>query len=95
MNKTAVEWLESYLNNRLLHLTNNKIHIKEFVRTAKCAEIRKVLEIIEQAKAMEKKQIIEAGNICVNHLYFSEDKNSYICLSGEEFYKEKYILKTI
>lgn len=56
MNKTAVEWLESYLNNRLLHLTNNKIHIKEFVRTAKCAEIRKVLEIIEQAKAMEKNQ---------------------------------------
>lgn len=55
--KTAVEWIEDNLNNRLFHLTNNKIHIKEFVRTAKCAEIRKILELINQAKEMEKEQI--------------------------------------
>lgn len=56
--KTAVEWLEDNLTKRLYHLSNHKVHIKEFVRTAKCAEIRKMLEVIEQAKQMEKEQII-------------------------------------
>ena len=57
MNKTAVEWLEDTLNKRLIHLSDEKTHIKHFVRTAKCAEVRKVLETINQVKKMEKEQI--------------------------------------
>jgi hypothetical protein len=58
--QTAVDWLEEQLNERLHHLSNHKIHIKEFVRTAKSAEIRNILEIIQQAKEMEKEQIERA-----------------------------------
>jgi hypothetical protein len=58
--QTAIDWLEEQLNKRLQHLSNHKIHIKEFVRTAKSAEIRNILEIIEQAKEMEKEQIENA-----------------------------------
>jgi hypothetical protein len=54
--KTAFELLEVKLNERLHHLSNYKIHIKEFVRTAKCAEIRKILENIHLFKEMETKE---------------------------------------
>jgi hypothetical protein len=57
MNKTAVQWLEDTLNKRLIHLSDEKTHIKHFVRTSKCAEVRKILETINQAKKMEKEQI--------------------------------------
>jgi hypothetical protein len=53
---TAVEFLENKLNDRLNHLVNHRIHIKEFVRTAKCAEIRKILEVIHIAEEMELKE---------------------------------------
>ncbi len=54
--KTAVEFLECKLNERLHHLSDYRIRIKEFVRTAKCAEIRKILEVIHKAKEMEIQQ---------------------------------------
>ena len=38
------------LQKRLNHLNDGKVHIKEFVRTAKSAEVRKVLEWIYEAK---------------------------------------------
>ncbi|CAB4153203.1 hypothetical protein UFOVP603_49 [uncultured Caudovirales phage] len=53
---TAVEFLENKLNDRLNHLVDHRIHIKEFVRTAKCAEIRKILEVIHIAEEMELKE---------------------------------------
>jgi hypothetical protein len=53
---TAVEFLENKLNDRLNHLVEHRIHIKEFVRTAKCAEIRKILEVIHIAEEMELKE---------------------------------------
>ena len=53
---TAVEFLEKKLNDRLNHLVDHRIHIKEFVRTAKCAEIRKILEVIHIAEEMELKE---------------------------------------
>jgi hypothetical protein len=56
--KTAIDWLEEQLNERLHHLSNHKIHIKEFVRTAKSAEIRNILEIIYKAKEMERNYYI-------------------------------------
>jgi hypothetical protein len=38
------------LEKRLNHLNDGKVHIKEFVRTAKSAEVRKVLEWMREAK---------------------------------------------
>lgn len=55
----AIEFLENKLNDRLNHLSDYRIHIKEFVRTAKCAEIRKILEVIHIAKEMEKKETLK------------------------------------
>lgn len=83
MNKTALDWLRQELE-----------YLREFEEFYS-KRYQEFDELFNKAKEIEKEQIIEAGNICVNHIYFSEDKNSYICLSGEEFYKERYILKTI
>jgi len=41
MNK---EELIKKITERINHLNNPKVHIKEFVRTAKCAEVLKILE---------------------------------------------------
>ena len=76
---TAIEFLEHKLNKRLHHLSDHRVHIKEFVRTAKCAEIRKILEVIHQAKEMEKQQIVKA---------YEENMMSYT--DGEVYYNEKY-----
>ena len=53
------------------------------------------LRIIQQAKEMEKEQIIEAVDVCMSTIRLSEGNSVYTALSGESFYKEKYILKTI
>lgn len=47
------------------------------------------------AKEMEKKQIIEAVDACCGSVELSEDKKSFIHLSGEKFYTVKYIEKVI
>lgn len=52
----GIYFLENKLNDRLNHLSDHRIHIKEFVRTAKCAEVRKILEVIYKAKEIENKE---------------------------------------
>lgn len=76
---TAVQWLEDTLNKRLIHLSDEKTHIKHFVRTAKCAEVRKILETINQAKKMEKEQIEYA------HVMGGDGE-----IEAEKYYKENY-----
>jgi len=51
--------------------------------------------VFEQAKEMEKDQIIEAVDVCLGTVELSEDKSGFTALSGEGYYKERYILKTI
>jgi len=48
-----------------------------------------------QAKEMEKDQIIKAVDFCLASVELSEDKNSFIALSAEQYYNEKFVLKTI
>lgn len=84
MKQTAVEQLEEYLKKRLDYLTNHKIHIKEFVRTAKCDEIGKILELINQAKKMEKDQMNKNTNfIChgcgTKHTGENDDQMYEVC----------------
>ena len=50
---------------------------------------------IEQAKQMEKEQMIEAVDCCLSSIKLSEDKNSFIALSAQQYYNEKFVLKTI
>lgn len=55
----GIYFLENKLNDRLNHLSDHRIHIKEFVRTAKCAEVRKILEVIHKAKEIENKETLK------------------------------------
>jgi len=50
---------------------------------------------IQQAKAMEKQQIIEAVDFSLASIELSEDKNSWTALTAEQYYNERFILKTI
>jgi hypothetical protein len=82
--QTAVDFIEYTLNKRLIHLSNEKIHIKHFVRTAKCAEVRKILEIINQAKKMEREALIEFYE---DGLYAANYPHS---LTGEAYFQKEY-----
>lgn len=77
--KTAVEWLSE-------HITTVKWRM---------SDITDRNSIIEQAKAMEKKQMIEAVDFCLSSIELSEDKNSWTALTAEQYYNERFILKTI
>ena len=78
-NKTAVEWL-------LFEIKGTKW---------KNANWEKRKLIIEQAKEMEKSQIIESADVCCGTIKLAGDKKSYTRLSGEQFYNMKYIQKII
>jgi hypothetical protein len=70
-NKLAVEWLAKSYVDLLTKLNNEEISLKEF-------EIQ-YIEIYEQAKAMEKRQIVDAIDYC---------RDKYI--DSENYYKETY-----
>jgi hypothetical protein len=80
MKQTAVEWLEFEINRRGPKEDNPPQWLKE---------------LYEQAKDMEKEQIIESASVCCASIELSKDKKSFIYLSGEAFYKAKYIEKVI
>lgn len=83
MKKTAVEWLRQEL---------------EYLREYEEFYTNRYMEVdalFNEAKEIEKQQIIEAVNVCVSTVQVSEDGSQITALSGESFYKEAYILKTI
>jgi len=92
--KTAVEFLEDILNKRLNHLVDHRVHIKEFVRTAKSAEVRKILEIINKAKEMDKERVIDFAKKFsdFNGLTFNEKEVSkeYLEKLYDKYYKETF-----
>ena len=55
MKQTAVEWLIEKILSIPLEEATNVAHLKEYVNK---------LEVFEQAKEMEKQQIIDAGQEC-------------------------------
>jgi len=83
MNKTALDWLRQELE-----------YFREFEEfyTRRYQEFD---ELFNKAKEIEKEQIIEAVDVCMRTIRLSEGNSVYTALSGESFYKEKYILKTI
>jgi hypothetical protein len=83
MKKTAVEWLRQEL---------------EYLREYEEFYTKRYMEVdalFNEAKEIEKQQIIEAVDVCVSTVQVSEDGSEITALCGESFYKEAYILKTI
>jgi hypothetical protein len=72
-NKSAVEWLAKSYVDLLTKLNNEEISLKEF-------EIQ-YIELLEQAKEMEKEEIINS---------FFEGAYGGDNISGEQYYNETY-----
>lgn len=83
MKQTAVEWLMSQMLAASVNKETEEMHIT----------LPK--DVFKQAKAMEKEQIVEAVDCCLSSIQLSEDKNSFIALSAEQYYNERFVLKTI
>lgn len=66
MKKSAVEWLEDKLNN---------------VRPTQICSIETIKEWVEQAKEMEKQQIIDA---------WEDGQNSFSTRTPKQYYKETF-----
>jgi hypothetical protein len=49
--------------------------------------------IIEQAKEMEKKQIIESVDYCLASVKISDDKTVFTATTAEQYYNETYETK--
>lgn len=48
------------------------------------------MQVIEQAKAMEKEQIIEAVESTINSIKLDDKKEGFICMNGEGYYKQTF-----
>ena len=46
--------------------------------------------LIQQAKEMEKQQIVEAVDCCFASLKLSDDKNMFIAMTAEQYYNETF-----
>jgi uncharacterized protein YdgA (DUF945 family) len=51
------------------------------------------LEDLEQAKEMEKKQIIESVDYCLASVKISDDKTVFTATTAEQYYNETYEAK--
>jgi hypothetical protein len=57
-------------------------------------DIRSINKCLEQAKAMEKEQIIEAVESTIKSVKLTEDKTAFFAMGGEGYYTETYESKT-
>jgi hypothetical protein len=73
--QTAVEWLAKSYMDLLIKLNNEEVSLKEF-------EIQ-YIELLDQAKEMEKQQIINAVNANTNQADFD-------CIEPILYYNETY-----
>ena len=53
-------------------------------------DIREINKCLEQAKAMEKEQIIEAVEITIKSVKLTDDKTAFFAMGGEGYYTETY-----
>ena len=75
---TATEWLRKELEtipNYSAFYTNNYTWIDS---------------IMNEAKEMEKQQIINAIDCCFASLKLSDDKNMFIAMTAEQYYNETF-----
>jgi hypothetical protein len=57
-------------------------------------EYETIMKLLEQAKAMEKEQIIEAVESTIKSVKLTEDKTAFFAMGGEGYYTETYESKT-
>ncbi len=57
-------------------------------------DIREINKCLEQAKAMEKEQIIEAVESTIKSVKLTDDKTAFFAMGGEGYYTETYESKT-
>jgi len=80
-NKTAVEWFFRELENvngYSSFYTNNYQHVDA---------------LYNEAKQMEKKQIIESVDYCLASVKISDDKTVFTATTAEQYYNETYETK--
>ena len=53
-------------------------------------DIREINKCLEQAKAMEKEQIIEAVESTIKSVKLTDDKTAFFAMGGEGYYTETY-----
>ena len=79
MKQTAVEWLENeFKESHKMFGGIDTNWIKRF----------------DQAKAMEKQQIVEAVESTIKSVELTEDKTAFFAMGGEGYYNETYESKT-
>ena len=78
MKKTALEWLA----NELTYKTNDNRYIID--------NTDDVTDIVNQAKQMEKEQIIKACNDTIKSVELDSDKTGFIAQTGEGYYNKTY-----
>jgi hypothetical protein len=76
--KTAIEWLA----NELTYKTNDDRYIID--------NTDDVTDIVNQAKQMEKEQIIKACNDTIKSVELDSDKTGFIAQTGEGYYNKTY-----
>jgi len=74
--QTAVEWYANQLHRVVSNTTDALTHNHK--------------ELLEQAKEMEKEQIISFGNYCIKQIEVSEAGELLMVLKPEDLYNETY-----
>ena len=74
MKQTAVEWLINEFK------ANDWWYLPQSMKE----------DIIKQAKAMEKEQIIEAVESTIKSVKLTDDKTAFFAMGGEGYYTETY-----
>lgn len=57
-------------------------------------EYEAIMKLYDQAKTMEKEQIIEAVESTIKSVELTEDKTAFFAMGGEGYYNENYESKT-
>ena len=83
--ETAIEWLENEITNRI---TRRNPHDSIIIQT----QGETLIELLEQAKEMEKQQIIDASNESYlnSELIKRSVKNKKVFSVGEQYYNETF-----
>jgi hypothetical protein len=81
-NKLAVEWLAKSYVDLFTKLNNEEISLKEF-------EIQ-YIELLEQAKEMEKERMIDFANNCIKQIEVSDTCELLMVESPKDLYEQTY-----
>ena len=74
--QTAVDWLEK--------------NMWEHIEYKPTLEIQRIRKKIQQAKEMEKEQIMKSVNDTIKRIKLDEDKTGFIAQNGEGYFNETY-----